>query len=162
MNVYNLGLGYNGYPIKKLKKSMMNHDKKTDAMMLVGRVLIAIIFIVSGWAKITGFTGTVTYTGTVLPFPELMVVIAIILEFVGGIMLLVGYKVRLAAAGLILFTTVAALGFHTNFTDQMQTVHFMKNLAIIGGLLYVKSFGAGAYAIGNGKKAVSMPDSPAS
>jgi len=141
---------------------MMNHDKKADAFMLVGRVLLSIIFIVSGWAKITGFAGTVAYVGTVLPFPELMVVIAIVLEFVGGIMLLVGYQVRLAASGLILFTAVAALGFHTNFADQMQTVHFMKNLAIIGGLLYVKSFGAGKYALGGGKKGMPMSDSPAS
>lgn len=141
---------------------MMDHDTKADALMLVGRVAMSVIFLVSGWSKITAFAGTAAYVGTVLPFPELMTVIAIVLELGGGIMLLLGYKVRLAAIALLVFTIVATLGFHTNFAEQLQQIQFMKNLAIIGGLFYVYAVGAGTYALGNGKKAMPMPDSPAS
>lgn len=125
----------------------MNIEKHADVLKLVGRVFIAIIFIVSGFGKIMGFAGTVAFTGTVLPFPELMVVIAIILELGGGLLLLVGYQTRLVVSALGLFLIVATLGFHLDFADQAQNIQFMKNLAIFGGLLYVKIGGAGKYSL---------------
>lgn len=126
---------------------MMNIEKHADVLKLVGRVFIAIIFIVSGFGKIMGFAGTVAFTGTVLPFPELMVIIAIILELGGGLMLLVGYQTRIAVTALGVFLIVATFGFHLDPADQMQNIQFMKNLAIFGGLMYVKIGGAGKYSI---------------
>lgn len=126
---------------------MMDINKHADVLKLVGRVFIAIIFIVSGFGKIMGFAGTVAFTGTVFPFPELMVVIAIILELGGGLLLLVGYQTRLAVSALALFLIVATIGFHFEPNDQMQNIQFMKNLAILGGLMYVKIGGAGKYSI---------------
>lgn len=135
----------------------MNHDKKTDVLMLIGRVLISIIFLVSGYGKIVGFAGTVAFVGTALPFPTLLTALAIIIEVVGSLMLLIGYKTRLAAAALIVFTTVATLAFHLNLADQAQSVQFMKNLAIIGGLLYVYALGAGNMSLDSGKKPLVTP-----
>lgn len=125
--------------------------------MLIGRVLISIIFLVSGYGKIVGFAGTVAFVGTALPFPTLLTALAIIIEVVGGLMLFIGYKTRLAAAALIVFTVVATLAFHLNLADQAQNVQFMKNLAIIGGLLYVKAFGAGSMSLDSGKKQTVNP-----
>lgn len=139
---------------------MMNHDKKADVLMLVGRVLMSIIFLVSGYSKIVGFAGTVAFVGGILPFPTLLITLAIIIELAGGVMLLFGYKTRLAAAALIVFTVVATLAFHLNLADQAESAQFMKNLAIIGGLLYVKTFGAGSMSVDSGKKpAVNPPAS---
>lgn len=122
-------------------------ESKKDALMLVGRVLLSAIFIISGWGKITGFAGTVAFTATVLPFPELMVIAAIIFEFIGGLALLVGFKTELAAWGLVVFTLVAGFAFHFNFADQVQSVMFLKNISMVGGLLYVVVAGAGRYSI---------------
>ena|SRR3990172_1464214 len=120
---------------------------------LAGRILIALIFIMSGWGKITGFEGTVGYIASKgLPLPQAVAVIAIILELGGGLMVVAGYKARWGAAALIVFTAVAALFFH-NFwavpADQAQNqmAHFMKNLAIIGGLLYVAVHGSGPLSV---------------
>lgn len=129
----------------------MKDCSKADVSKLLGRILMALIFIMSGWSKLMGFEGAVGYAGTVLPFPEVMVVIAIILELGGGLMLLVGYKMYYAASGLILFTVVS-LAFHTDFADQTQMVMFMKNLAMVGGLLYMKACGPGKFALGGNMK----------
>lgn len=126
---------------------MLNYEKHADIAKLVGRIFISLIFIMSGFAKITGFAGSVAYAGTVLPFPEIMIVIAIILELGGGLMLLLGFKTRIAASMLGLFLVVVTLGFHLDFADQMQQIQFMKNLAILGGLAYVKIGGAGKFSI---------------
>lgn len=136
---------------------MMDHSKKADVLMLIGRVLISIIFLVSGYGKIVGFAGTVAFVGTVLPFPALLTALAIIIEVAGGLMFLFGYKTRLAAVALIVFTVVATLAFHLNLADQAQSVQFMKNLAIIGGLLYVYALGAGSMSLDSGKKPLVTP-----
>lgn len=135
----------------------MDHSKKAGVLMLIGRILLAIIFLVSGYGKIVGLAGTVAFVGTVLPFPALLTALAIIIEVAGGLMLLIGYKTRLAAAALIVFTVVATLAFHLNLADQAQSVQFMKNLAIIGGLLYVYALGAGSMSLDSGKKPLVTP-----
>lgn len=120
---------------------------------LVGRVLLALIFIIAGFGKITGFEGTVGYITSVgLPAPQLAAVVAIIVEFGGGIMLAIGWKARWAAAALFIFTLVAGILFHAFWSspaDQamMQQIQFMKNLAIMGGMLYIVVYGSGPLSV---------------
>ena len=120
---------------------------------LAGRVLIALIFVLSGFGKITGFEGTVGYIASKgLPLPQLAAVGAIIVELGGGIMVILGWKARWAAAAMFVFTALAALIFH-NFwavpADQAQNqmIHFMKNISILGGLLYVVMHGSGPLSV---------------
>jgi putative oxidoreductase len=70
-----------------------------------------------------------------------------VVELGGGILLVLGYQARLAALVLAVFTLASALGFHTNFADQNQMIHFMKNLAMTGGFLQIVAFGAGAFSL---------------
>jgi len=126
---------------------------------LAGRILIALIFLLAGFGKLTGFAGTVGYIASKgIPLPQLAAVGAIIVELGGGIMLVVGWKTRLAAAAIFIFTALAALIFH-NFWSvppdqaQNQMIHFMKNISMMGGLLYVVIHGAGALSLdGSDKK----------
>lgn len=112
-----------------------------------GRLLIAILFLLSGIGKIAAPAATIGYIGSAhLPFPEMAYGISLVVELAGGLLLLVGYRVRLVAAVLAVFTLGAGLGFHSNFADQNQMIHFMKNIAIIGGLLQVVAFGAGGFS----------------
>jgi len=138
---------------------MMENNSKNCMLKLIGRVLMSIIFLVAGYGKIVGFAGTVAFVGTALPFPALMTIIAIIIEVVGGLMLLFGYKTKLAAIALGFFALVAGFAFHFNLTDQAQSVHLMKNLAIVGGMLYVVTAGAGRYSLDAKmeKKAAATP-----
>lgn len=120
---------------------------------LIGRVLLASIFIMSGYGKLTAFTGTVAAIGGKgLPFPELLTIGAIVIELGGSAMLLLGWKTRWAAAALALFTALAALWFHNFWSlppDQVKNniIHFMKNIAIVGGFLQVVAFGAGTISL---------------
>lgn len=115
---------------------------------LVGRVLIATIFLLSGFDKVADPQATLGYIGSVgLPFPKLALGIALVVELVGGLLLLVGYRTRHVAAALFAFTVVAAFGFHFQLADQNQFIHFFKNIAIAGGLLQVVAFGAGRLGI---------------
>jgi putative oxidoreductase len=120
---------------------------------LAGRILIALIFVISGYGKITGFEGTVGYIASAgLPLPQVAAVGAIIVELGGGIMLVLGWKARWAAAAILLFTAIATLIFH-NFwavpADQAQNqmIHFLKNISILGGLLYVVVHGSGSLSV---------------
>ena len=120
---------------------------------LVGRILIAFIFIFSGIGKLTGFDGTVGYiVSKGLPYPELGAIIAIIVELGAGTLVAIGLKARWAAAVMFVFTAFAALLFHNFWAatpDQVQNqmIHFMKNVAIMGGLLYVMVYGSGPLSI---------------
>lgn len=116
----------------------------------LGRLLIALIFILGGYGKIGAYDGTVGYIASVgLPFPALGYVIAIIVELGGGILLLVGFQARIVAAILALFSLATAAFFHNQLGDQNQMIHFLKNLAIAGGLLQIVAHGAGALSIDN-------------
>ena len=75
----------------------------------------------------------------------------------GGLALLVGFQTRLVAAALAIFTLATAVLFHNNMADQNQMIHFMKNLAITGGLLQVVAFGAGAFSLDNRRRSASVP-----
>lgn len=119
-----------------------------DLAALLGRILIAALFIPAGWGKISDFSGTAGYiTSKGLPLPEVGVVVAIVVELIGGLMLLVGFKTRWAAAALFLFLIPTLLFFHPFWSDPTQAIFFWKNLAIMGGLLYVWAFGPGRLSI---------------
>ena len=121
---------------------------------LVGRILVGLIFLVAGVRKLMGFAGTVAYLAKVgFPAPEVMALIAIIIEIGGSLLLIVGWRTRWAAWLLVLFVVVAAFAAHrfweindaAQFSNQMN--HFLKNLSIIGGLLYVATFGPGSASV---------------
>jgi putative oxidoreductase len=108
---------------------------------IAARLLMAQIFILSGWSKIAGYSGTQQYFAS-LGLPGALVPLVILVELGGGLALLFGFKARWAAAILALFTIGSAFIAHTNFADQMQMINFMKNLAIAGGLLMFVRYGA--------------------
>lgn len=120
---------------------------------LLGRILIAVgLFIPAGFGKITGFQGAIGYAESAgVPVPALAIAAAIAIEFGGGLLLLIGYKTRWAAAAMALFSVVTAMFFHRDFADQMQMINFQKNLAIAGGLLAFVYFGAGPMSVDNRK-----------
>jgi putative oxidoreductase len=116
--------------------------------LFAGRVLLAAIFIFFGAGKAADPAGTIGYIGSVgLPFPPLAYAGAVALEAGGGLALLLGYRTRVVAVALALFSTVTALAFHSTLADQNQLIHFFKNFAIAGGLLQVAAFGAGRFSL---------------
>jgi len=131
----------------------MNSSTAKNAMALLGRALIALLFIPGGFGKIAGFAGTVGYIASKgVPLPEVCAAIAIAVELGLGILLLVGWQTRWAALGIALFTVVITFIFH-NFWGvpaeqvMMQKMQFFKNLAIAGGLFAFASFGAGGWSL---------------
>ena len=114
----------------------------------LGRVLIAAIFLYSGFGKIMAPEGTQAYIASAgLPLPIVGYVLAVIVEVGGGLLLLIGYQTRLVALIIALYSIVAALAFHSQFADQNQLIHFMKNFCIAGGLLQIVAFGAGSMSV---------------
>jgi putative oxidoreductase len=129
---------------------------KSDLLALVGRVLLGLIFVLSGWGKLTGFAGAAGYIASKgLPMPELLAGIAVAIELGGGLALVVGFKARWAALAIAVFLVVISPIFH-NFWDapaaqaMNQQIHFMKNVAILGGMLIVMAFGPGRFSIDKG------------
>jgi putative oxidoreductase len=115
---------------------------------VIGRILLATIFVFSGFGKLMAPAATIGYIqSTGLPLASLGLVAAIIVELGGGLLLALGYKTRLVAAVLAVFSVVTGLIFHSALGDQNQLIHFLKNLAMAGGLLQVAAFGAGAYSL---------------
>jgi len=113
-----------------------------------GRVLIAVVFIMSGLSKLGAAQATQGYIAAVgLPAPLLGYVIALAAEIGGGALLLVGFGTQLIAALLAVFTLATAVFFHNNFADQNTMIHFLKNIMIIGGLLQIVAVGAPAFSL---------------
>ena len=113
-----------------------------DYLALLGRILIAAIFLMSGINKIMAPGQTQGYMAQAgMPLTGLFLVAAIILEIGGGLSILFGAYTFWGSLGLLIFMIPTTLIFHTNFADPNQTIHFMKNLAIIGGILYVMESG---------------------
>jgi putative oxidoreductase len=124
----------------------MQGSNLNNAALLLARILLAAIFIKAGYGKITGYDGTAAYMakngvpGGILP-------LVILVELLGGILILVGWQTRLTAIALAGFTIAAAILFHNNLADNNQSIQFMKNLAITGGFLALFVSGAGAYSV---------------
>jgi len=121
---------------------------------LAGRILLALIFIMAGWNKIGGFEQTAGYMASKgMPMANILLALTIILELGAGLMVLLGIYARWGAAALFGFTLLATFIFHNFWAiadaqqAYMQSLMFMKNLAIMGGLLYVVAYGSGAFSI---------------
>ena len=124
-----------------------------DLVALFGRILLALIFVVSGIGKITGFAGTAAYMASKgLPMVQVLLPLAIAAELGGGLLLALGWKTRWAALALFLFLIPTTLIFHQFWgiepkLAQMQQIHFLKNVAIMGGMLMVIFSGPGAWSV---------------
>jgi putative oxidoreductase len=119
-----------------------------SAAILVGRVLLSVLFILAGFAKLTAISGTAGWFGSLgVPLPTAAAVVAGLVEFLGGIAILVGFKTRIAAIILAVFTLAATAIAHLDFADQMQVLMLQKNLAITGGFLLLAVTGAGAISL---------------
>lgn len=119
-----------------------------DGTALLGRILLAAIFVFFGFGKAADPASTIGYISSVgLPFPALAYAGAVALELGGGIALLLGYHTRIVAAALALFSVLTAVTFHANLADQNQMIHFFKNFALAGGLLQVAAYGAGRFSL---------------
>ena len=116
----------------------------------VGRILVAAIFILSGLGKIGAPAATQGYIAAMgLPAPLLAYIGAIAVELGGGLLLLAGYRTKLVAAALAVFSIVTAFIFHHALADQNQMIHFLKNFAMAGGLLQFVAYGAGRISVDN-------------
>lgn len=125
-------------------------DSLRPLAALVGRILIAAMFVMGGISKITGYAGTQQYMEA-FGIPGWLLPLVIATEILGGIAIIVGWQTRLAALALAGFTALAALFFHSDFADQMQMLLFMKNMAVVGGFLFLFAFGAGALSLDKGR-----------
>lgn len=117
---------------------------------LVGRILLALIFILSGFGKLTDPAGTAGYMQA-MGVPTLLLWPTVALELLGGIAIVIGFQTRIVALALAGFSIVSALIFHSNFADQMQMINFLKNLAMAGGLLLLATTGATALSVDSRK-----------
>ena len=113
---------------------------------LFGRILISTIFLLNGVFKISNYEGTVDWIES-FGMPGILIIPAIILEIIGPILIIVGYKVKIAAGLLSLFCIATAIIFHNDFSDQMQFIAFMKNIALSGGFLFLVVNGAKGYCL---------------
>ena len=125
----------------------------TNAAALIGRILIALIFVISGFGKIGGFAGVAGYIGAKgLPMPEVLAALTIALELGGGILLIIGWKTRWVALAFFLWLIPTTLIFHRFWgidaaQVQNQFNNFMKNISIMGAMWMLMGFGPGAYSV---------------
>ena len=120
----------------------------SDSLALAGRVLIAAIFVLAGAGKLTDPSGTISYIRSAgLPLPQVAYAGTVAVELLGGLALIVGFRIRTAALALAVFCLASAALFHNQIGDETQFVMFFKNIAIAGGLLFVAAFGPGRFAL---------------
>lgn len=117
-----------------------------NAIVLLARLLLAHIFLLAGFSKITGYAGTQGYMES-MGVPGALLPLVIVLEIGGSLALIFGFFARWAALALAAFCVAAALIFHRNFGEQMQMILFMKNFAMAGGMLLLYVQGPGAFSI---------------
>lgn len=134
---------------------------------LAARILLAQLFIVSGIGKIGGFAGTAAFMASAgLPFAPVLLVFTIALEVGGGILLVAGWQARWVATAFCGFTFLSAVIFHPFWNSDAASVfgqmnNFMKNLAIMGGMLYVMAYGAGPFSLSTDQcESDSLPENP--
>ena len=118
----------------------------TNILDLIGRIFISLVFLLSGFNKIGNYEGTVGWLES-FGMPGFLLIPAIILEIGAPILIIVGYKVKISAALLGLFCITTAIIFHNNFSNQMQFVSFMKNIALAGGFLFLFVNGAKDFSL---------------
>ena len=135
-----------------------------DALALIGRILLAAMFVISGWGKVTGYSGTVGYIASQgLPVPQLLAMMAIAIELGAGLAIAFGWMTRWAALAMVIFLIVITPIFHAFWNvpaDQAmtQSINFMKNLSILGGMLLLWAFGPGRFSVDEARmRDVEMP-----
>lgn len=124
----------------------MQSESFSNTVSLIGRLLLISIFIQQGWGKIGGYEATAGYM-TKAGVPGSLLPLVIIVELLGGLLIVIGWQTRLVALGMAAFTLLAAYFFHLNFADRNQGIHFMKNIAIVGGFLMLAAHGPGAWSV---------------
>jgi putative oxidoreductase len=128
-------------------------DSFKSPLAVVGRFLLALMFVMSGFTKLTGFAGTVGYIQSKgLPAAELLAALTVVLELGGGLALMAGFKARWVALAMGLFTILVSFIFHNFWAvpeaqKMVQQLMFMKNLSVAGGLLLVAALGAGPASV---------------
>ena len=128
-------------------------DKLQNPLALAGRLLLALLFLPAGIGKLTGFAGTAGYIASKgLPLPEVGAAVAVAVEILGPLALIAGYHTRIAALVLAAFTLVATYFFHAYWAlppeqQMMQQLMFYKNVGVVGGLLTLGAWGAGAWSL---------------
>jgi putative oxidoreductase len=124
----------------------MNQSSLTAATRMTGRVLMSAIFVMAGISKLGSYAATQGYMES-MGVPGILLPLVILLELGGGVTVLLGWQTRISAFLLAGFCIVSALIFHANFGDQMQSILFMKNLAMAGGFLFLVADGAGVWSL---------------
>jgi len=117
-----------------------------QVIQVLGRIFLSIIFLIEGMNKIFNYESTIEYMEN-FNVPEYLAMPAIIVEILFPLLLIVGYQTKISALVLAIFTLTTALIFHTDFTNQMQLISFLKNFAIAGGFLILFINGAGKYSL---------------
>lgn len=124
-----------------------------DTALLVGRILLVVIFVFSGFGKFVDLGSTAGYIASKnLPMPSVLAIAAAATELVGGLLIAIGWYTRIVALGLVVFTLIAAYFFHAFWllppdAQMNDMIHFMKNLSIIGGFLMLAGTGPGRYSV---------------
>ena len=130
----------------------MKNENLINGLTLAGRVFLALIFVISGFGKISGYEATAGYMSAMgVPFVGLLLPATILLELGGGLALIAGFQTRLVALAIALFLVPVTIIFHGSSPDpaqaQIQMIMFLKNVAIFGGMLNLVAFGAGGWSI---------------
>ncbi len=118
----------------------------TNIIDLLGRIFISILFFLNGILKINNYDGTIEWMDS-YGLPGIMIIPAIIIEIIGPILIVIGYKTKIAASFLFLFCILTAFIFHNDFNDQIQLTAFLKNIALAGGFLFLIANGAKGYSL---------------
>src|ERR1700674_3119695 len=122
----------------------------TRYVPFAGRLLIGLPYALSGLSKLAAIGPTTeAIRAAHLPLPPLALAVSVLVELGGGLLLIAGFQARIVAAALAAFSLATAVSFHSNFADQNQMIHFLKNVMMAGGLLQIVAFGAGALSIDN-------------
>ena len=118
----------------------------TNILDLIGRVFISLIFLLSGFSKISNYEGTIGWMKS-LAVPGIFLIPAIVLEIIAPIFIIIGYKVKISATLLSLFCIATAFIFHNDFSNQMEFISFMKNIGLAGGFLFLVVNGAKDFSL---------------
>ena len=122
---------------------------------LIGRIMISAIFLFSGINKVLNYSGTANWMEG-FGVPGILLIPAIIIEILFPILIIIGYQIRIAAGGLLLFSVVTAFIFHLDFGNQMQVIAFLKNIGLAGGMLFLIVNGARDFSLEKKKKYVRL------
>ena len=117
-----------------------------NILNLIGRILISSVFLISGFNKINQYDGTIEWMES-FGVPGILIIPAILLEIIGSLMIIIGYKTRVIATLFSIFCIILAIIFHHDFSNQMQLVSFLKNLALAGGFLFLVVSGPGKISL---------------